>query len=107
VAVRYDFDVSAFAVVTVPTRPAPPPLQGEPLSSPSTKDNLDLAESARDLADRAPAGSLEKAAAGSVAVTCATTRDVDHARTVLTGVVPDDVRRAAIELFERLVSDHP
>ena len=76
------------------------------MSSPSTKDNLDLAESARDLADRAPAGSLEKAAAGSVAVTCATTRDVDQARTVLGGLVPEDVRRAAIELLDRLVAGH-
>jgi hypothetical protein len=75
------------------------------LSSPSTKDNLDLAESARDLADRAPAGSLEKAAAGSVAVTCATTRDFEQARTVLGGVVPDDVRQAAIALLERLAAD--
>ncbi|GAA4616403.1 hypothetical protein GCM10023195_72920 [Actinoallomurus liliacearum] len=75
------------------------------MSSPSTKDNLDLAEHARDLADRAPAGSLEKAAAGSVAVTCATTRDVEQARTVLGGVVPADVRQAAIALLERLAAD--
>lgn len=74
------------------------------MSSPSTKDNLDLAESAQGIADRAPAGSLEKAAAGSVAVTCATTRDPEHAREVLRGVVPDDVRRAALELFEDLVT---
>jgi hypothetical protein len=74
------------------------------LSSPSTKDNLDLAESAQHIADRAPAGSLEKAAAGSVAVTCATTRDLAHARTVLAGVEPADVRDAAIELFDRLTA---
>lgn len=74
------------------------------MSSASTKDNLDLAESAQGIADRAPAGSLEKAAAGSVAVTCATTRDADHARAVLDGVVPDDVRRAALELFEDLTA---
>ncbi|MEV0398520.1 hypothetical protein [Actinoallomurus sp. NPDC050550] len=76
------------------------------MSSPSTKDNLDLAESARDLADQAPAGSLEKAAAGSVAVTCATTRDFEQARTVLGGLVPEDVRRAAIELLDQLAAGH-
>lgn len=74
------------------------------MSSPSTKDNLDLAENAQRIADGAPAGSLEKAAAGSVAVTCATTRDLTHARSVLGGVVPVDVRQAAIELFDRLTA---
>ncbi len=74
------------------------------MSSPSIKDNLDLAESAQGIADSAPAGSLEKAAAGSVAVTCATTRDLEHARSVLGGVVPEEVRRAALELFDTLVT---
>jgi hypothetical protein len=69
------------------------------------RDNLDLAASAREMADGAPAGSLAKAAAGSVAVTCATTRNFAEARSVLGGVVPDEVRRAAIELFERLSAE--
>jgi anti-sigma factor RsiW len=69
------------------------------------RDNLDLAASARQMADGAPAGSLEKAAAGSVAVTCATTRDFAEARSVLGGVVPDEVRHAAIALFERLSTE--
>jgi hypothetical protein len=69
------------------------------------RDNLDLAASAREMADGAPAGSLEKAAAGSVAVTCATTRNFAEARSVLGGVVPPDVRRAAIELLERLSAE--
>ena len=59
------------------------------MSSPSTKDNLDLAENAQHIADRAPAGSLEKAAAGSVAVTCATTRDLAHARTAYDGLAAE------------------
>jgi hypothetical protein len=54
------------------------------------------------MADQAPAGSLEKAVAGSVAVTCATTRTVDEARDVLAGVVPIEVRRPAIQLLDRL-----
>lgn len=69
------------------------------------RDNLDLAVSARELADGAPPGSLEKAAAGSVAVTCATTRNVIEARSVLDGVIPVEVRRAAIELFDRLSAE--
>ena len=69
-------------------------------------DNLELAERARAVADRAPAGSLEKAAAGSVAVTCATTRSVAHARDVLDGVTPDSVRKAAIQLLDHLADPH-
>lgn len=79
----------------LPARP-----QGEPLSA----DNLDLATTARRIADGAPAGSLEQAAAGSVAVTCATTRNLAEARSVLAGVTPEEVRRAALELLDRLVS---
>jgi hypothetical protein len=69
------------------------------------KDNLDLAETARELADNAPHGSLQQAAAGSVAVSCATTRDVDQARDVLNGITPDHVRHAALELLDRLAQD--
>lgn len=75
------------------------------MSTLGTTDNLDIAAIAQDMADGAPDGSLEKAAAGSVAVTCATTRDLDHARTVLDGVVPEEVRRAAVELFDRIRSE--
>lgn len=72
------------------------------MSTSKTRDNLDLAATARDMADQAPAGSLAKAVAGSVAVTCATTRTFDEARDVLGGVVPVEVRLPAIELLERL-----
>jgi hypothetical protein len=72
------------------------------LSTSKTRDNLDLATAAREMADQAPAGSLEKAVAGSVAVTCATTRTVEEARDVLRGVVPIEVRRPAIQLLDRL-----
>jgi hypothetical protein len=77
------------------------------VSTPKTQDNLDLATTAREMADRAPAGSLEKAVAGSVAVTCATTRTVEEARDVLGGIVPVEVRRPAIEFLDRLALDHP
>ncbi|GII78822.1 hypothetical protein Sru01_38040 [Sphaerisporangium rufum] len=65
-------------------------------------DNLDLATSARRLADDAPTGSLAHAAATSVAITCATTRDVAEARAALDGVTPADVRQAALDIFRRL-----
>ncbi|GGS66585.1 hypothetical protein GCM10010156_26810 [Planobispora rosea] len=72
------------------------------MTVPQERDNLDLAATAQEIADGAQAGSLDHAAAASVAITCATTRDLAHARSVLDGVTPDDVRRAALELFERL-----
>jgi hypothetical protein len=76
-----------------------------PLSTPSKRDNLDLATTARKIADSAPAGTLEKAVAGSVAVTCATTRTIDEARSVLGGVIPEEVRQPALELLERLSAE--
>ncbi|MFD1536882.1 hypothetical protein [Nonomuraea guangzhouensis] len=66
------------------------------------RDNLDLAASAQQLADAAPAGSLDRAAAASVAITLATTRDVIQARQTLDGLAPQDVRQAALTLFEEL-----
>ena len=70
-----------------------------------TTDNLDLAASAREMADSRPVGTLGHTAAASVAITCATTRDIDQARSVLSGVTPDEVRRAALEIFERLTAE--
>ena len=72
------------------------------MTTPRAKDNLELAASARQMADSAPPGSLQQAAAGSVAVTCATTRTVSHAREGLDGVTPDAVRKAAIDLLDHL-----
>ncbi|KAB8191478.1 hypothetical protein FH608_029910 [Nonomuraea phyllanthi] len=66
------------------------------------RDNLDLAASAQELADAAPTGSIDHAAASSVAITLATTRDISHARKTLDGVSPVEVREAAVALFERL-----
>ncbi|MEV7804188.1 hypothetical protein AB0O28_14685 [Microbispora sp. NPDC088329] len=66
------------------------------------KDNLDLATSAQEVADSAPTGSLRHAAAKSVAITFATTRDAAQARDTLNGISPDDVRQAALELFDEL-----
>ena len=65
-------------------------------------DNLDLATSARELADSEPPGTLGHAAAASVAITCATTRDLAQARQTLGGVSPADVREAALNLLDRL-----
>ncbi|MEW9533200.1 hypothetical protein [Microbispora sp. NPDC049125] len=72
------------------------------MTTPLGRDNLDLAATAQELADRAPTGSLSHAAAKSVAITFATTRDVAQARTALHGLAPDDVRQAALELFDQL-----
>lgn len=65
-------------------------------------DNLDVAMRARELADDASPGSLRQAAAGSVAVACATTRDLKEARMALEGVNPAHVRDAALDLLDRL-----
>jgi len=65
-------------------------------------DTLDLATSAHEISEQAPDGSLDRAAAGSVAVTCATARDFEQARAALEKVQPDEVRAAALELFDRL-----
>ncbi|MBC6457181.1 hypothetical protein [Actinomadura sp. HBU206391] len=72
------------------------------MTASDTSENLDLAASAREIADGSPSGSVQKAAAGSVAVTCATTRSLDEARTVLSGVKPEPVRQAALDLLDRL-----
>jgi hypothetical protein len=77
------------------------------LSTPHIRDNLELATAAHEVADRAPAGSLEKAVAGSVAITCATTRTYEEAQDVLRGIVPVEVRAPAIEFLERIAVDHP
>jgi hypothetical protein len=77
----------------------------DPLTTQRTTDNLDLAASAREMADGEPAGTLGHTAAASVAITFATTRDVAQARNVLDGVTPDEVRRAALEIFERLTTE--
>ncbi|TMR16541.1 hypothetical protein ETD86_24895 [Nonomuraea turkmeniaca] len=68
------------------------------------RDNLDLAASAQQLADAAPTGSIDRAAASSVAITLATTRDITQARRTLDGLSPEDVRKAALELFDRLAA---
>ncbi|MER7362381.1 hypothetical protein ACI2LC_25765 [Nonomuraea wenchangensis] len=69
------------------------------------RDNLDLAASAQELADAAPTGSIDRAAASSVAITLATTRDIDQARATLDGLSPQEVREAALQLFDRLSAD--
>jgi hypothetical protein len=69
------------------------------------RDNLDLAANAQELADAAPAGSLDRAAASSVAITLATTRDITQARQTLDGLTPAEVRQAALALFDRISED--
>ncbi|MED7929435.1 hypothetical protein SMD20_34690 [Nonomuraea sp. LP-02] len=69
------------------------------------RDNLDLAASAQKLADAAPTGSIDRAAASSVAITLATTRDIEQARETLGGLSPEEVREAALQLFDELSAD--
>ncbi|MDP9841019.1 hypothetical protein [Streptosporangium lutulentum] len=73
------------------------------MTEPHMSDNLDLAAKAEMLANTST-GPLDHAAAKSVAITCATTRDLAEARNVLDGVSPDEVRRAALDLFDRLTA---
>ncbi|MEU5861735.1 MULTISPECIES: hypothetical protein [unclassified Nonomuraea] len=68
------------------------------------RDNLDLAASAQQLADAAPTGSIDRAAASSVAITLATTRDITDARQALDGLSPAEVRQAALDLFDQLAA---
>lgn len=77
------------------------------MSAPHVRDNLDLATTAQEMAERAPAGSFEKAVAGSVAITCATTRTYEEAVDVLGGIVPVEVRAPAIEFLERIAVSRP
>lgn len=72
------------------------------MTASTVTDNLELAAIAKSIADESPAGSLRLAAAGSVAVTCATTRDLAQARTTLEGITPAQVRDAALELLNEL-----
>ena len=58
------------------------------MTNPHTHDNLDLAAKAQELADNELAGLLDRTAAKSVAITCATTRDLTEARDALDGVSP-------------------
>jgi hypothetical protein len=67
--------------------------------------NRQLAERARDLADRARPGSIERKAAACAAVALATTRTLTAARDVLDGWDgPPDVRAAALAVLGDLTN---
>lgn len=66
--------------------------------------NRDLAELARQLAGRAPRGSLERKAYGCAAVALSTTGTLAAARRALGDVGPADVQAAALTVLEQLVS---
>jgi hypothetical protein len=63
-----------------------------------------LAARARDLADRAPQGSLECKAAGCVAVLLDDTRTVAAARRLLGEIGQDDTRERARQLLAELAA---
>jgi hypothetical protein len=63
--------------------------------------NRDLVAKA-DLARKVPGGSLERRAAGCVAVASGTTASRAASREILEAVEPDDVREAALDALEAL-----
>jgi hypothetical protein len=69
--------------------------------------NQQLAGRARDLADRAPRGSLERRAAGCVAVALGTTRSIAAARKVLDDIDQADIRGRAGALLAELLKEEP
>jgi hypothetical protein len=64
-----------------------------------------LAARARDLAARAPAGSMDRKAAGCAAVARAESSTVQGARKVLGLLWQDDVRQAALDLIDQLAAE--
>lgn len=69
------------------------------------KGNEDAQRWARDIADKARTGSLERAAAGCLVVVLNSTRTLAAARKLLPEIPLEDVRQAAEELLERLASE--
>ncbi len=67
--------------------------------------NRQLAARARDLADHAPNGSLERRSAGVLAVALGTTRSVTSARQVLDDIDRADIRNRARELLTELLEE--
>lgn len=67
--------------------------------------NRQLAARARDIAGRAPRGSLERKAAGVLAVALGTTRSATAARKVLGEVDQDDIRNRAGALLGELLEE--
>lgn len=67
--------------------------------------NSDLAAQARELADRAPRGSIDRPAALCSAVCLATTRTTAAARKALADIGPADIRTRAGQLLGELLSD--
>jgi hypothetical protein len=66
--------------------------------------NRTLAARARDLASRAPRGSLERKAAGCLSVVLGETRTVAAARQVLDTIEAADIRTRAAEMLGELLS---
>ncbi len=64
--------------------------------------NRQLAAGARDLADRAPRGSLERKACLSAAVLLDETRSVGSARKLLGEIADPGIRQAASEVLDDL-----
>ena len=72
-----------------------------------TAPNRDLAAQARDLAGRAPRGSVDRPAGLCAAVCLGSTRTAAAAREALAGIGPADVRTRAAQILAELVDGHP
>ena len=70
-----------------------------------TTGNRTLAARARDLADHASAGSLERKAAGCLAVALGTTSTVTAARKILGDIARADIRDRAAQMLAELADE--
>jgi len=70
-----------------------------------TTGNRTLAARARDLANSASAGSLERKAAGCLAVALGTTNTVTAARKVLSDITTADIRDRATQMLAELADE--
>ena len=70
-----------------------------------TIGNRQLAARARDIAERAPRGTLERRAAGVLSIALGTTRSAGAARKVLAEVDQDDIRIRAEQILDELLRD--
>jgi hypothetical protein len=68
-----------------------------------TIGNRQLAARARDLAERAPRGTLERRGAGVLSIALGTTLSATAARKVLAEVDQDDIRARAEEILAELL----
>lgn len=75
------------------------------MTASTTPDHQAAAARARQIADEAPAGSMDHRAAGCLVVLLASTRTLTGVRKILPEIPLDDVRQAAADLLDRLTQE--